>query len=243
MSPLINQALGSLAGPKRVVVGGETIDFEVATDAVAFDVTGAQVALDTRMTLAGGSARFIYTPNDPILLDSATGFAIGIADDAVNQLLSSVTDAGLLNLTMPAIGGTFDTTNITATLPPMVVADLATGKLRLLAGDLLMAFRYQGVDVAHVALSIATEISASPSANGVMLQIGKPEVYADVLDNTTGYADADKEAIIKLVVDKQVELLSLLFGNIPLPALAGVTLRETRVEAGAGFAKVIGALR
>jgi hypothetical protein len=242
MTPLVNRALGGLAGPKQVMVAGKTINFEVAPEAVLFDVTGAKVALDSRMTLAGGDARFVYTPNDPLVLDPGNGFALGISDDAANQLLASVTDAGLLSFSMPAAGGTFDSATITATLPPMITADTTSGQLRLLAGDLMMTFQSQGVDVAHVALNLSTEVAATPSATGVTLHVQKPEVFADVLDNISGYADADKEAMIKLVVDRDVELFSLLLGNIPLPTIAGVKLSGTQVGAGDGFVKITGEL-
>lgn len=141
----------------------------------------------------------------------------------------------MLNLSLPAIGGTFDTAAISATLPPMISADGATGKLELLAGDLTMTFLAGNQEVAHVAVSITASLSALPSAQGVQLQLDPPEVYATVIDNISGYEDADKEDMIKLVIDHDVELLSLLFGNIPLPELAGMRLQNTTVQGGSGF--------
>lgn len=244
MGPLMNQALGSLAGPKQVMVAGQQVTFEVATDSVDFDVAGAKVGLDSRMFLAGHNAQYVYTPNDPLVLEAGTGFALALSDDAANQLLASVTAAGMLSVTLPAPGGTFDSVKLTATLPPMISADSQSGKLRLLAGDLRMAFLAPGgAEVAHVALHISAEVAAVPSLSGVALQVDKPEVFADVLDNVSGYSDEDKEIMIKLVVDHQVKLMSLLLGNVPLPAVAGVRMTDTRVSAGAGFVKVTGALQ
>ncbi|MEZ4362721.1 MAG: hypothetical protein R3B48_21190 [Kofleriaceae bacterium] len=235
MGPLVNRLLGGLAGPKQIELAGKTIEFQVSTEDVRFDPAGGQVDLSTRMILAGSDATFIYTPNDPIILDPGSGLAIGISDDAANQLLASVTKAGMLNLSLPAIGGTFDTAAISATLPPMISADGATGKLELLAGDLTMTFLAGNQEVAHVAVSITASLSALPSAQGVQLQLDPPEVYATVIDNISGYEDADKEDMIKLVIDHDVELLSLLFGNIPLPELAGMRLQNTTVQGGSGF--------
>lgn len=243
LGPLLETALGGLAGPKQVMVAGQPVGFELAAEAVSFDVTGAKVALASRMGLARHPARFVYTPNQPASLEAATGYALAISDDALNQLLASVTSAGLLSFTMPAPGGTFESVRISAAMPPMISAEGHSGKLRILAGELRMALVSGGAEVAHVALHLAAEVSAEPTVFGVRLLMGPPEVHADVLDNVTGYGDADKEQLIKLVVEHQSKTLSLLLGNVPLPSFAGVTLAETRVRAADGFVQVTGALR
>jgi hypothetical protein len=125
----------------------------------------------------------------------------------------------------------------------MIAADGVTGKVRLIAGDLRMTFVSGDTEVSHVALSLSTEVSASPTAQGVQLHIGAPEIFADVLDNASGYQDADKEQLIKLVVDDRVALLSLLFSSIPLPELAGLRLDDTEVSGGAGYIKLDSMLR
>lgn len=243
LGPLLEKALGSLAGPKQAVVAGQAVGFELAAEAVSFDVTGAKVALSSRMGLARFPSRFVYTPNQPASLEVASGYALAISDDALNQLLASVTSAGLLSFTMPAAGGTFESVRITAALPPMISADGDNGTLRILAGELRMALVSGGAEVAHVALHLAAEVSAEPTAFGVRLILGTPEVHADVLDNATGYADADNEQLIKLVVEHQAKTLSFLLGNVPLPSFAGVTLADTRVRGADGFAHVTGSLR
>lgn len=243
LGPLLEKALGSLAGPKQAVVAGQSVGFELAAEAVSFDVTGAKVALASRMGLARHPARFVYTPNAPASLEVASGYALAISDDALNQLLASVTASGMLAFTMPAPGGTFESVRISAAMPPMISADGDHGKLRILAGELRMALVSGGAEVAHVALHLAAEVSAEPTAFGVRLVLGTPEVHADVLDNATGYNDADKEQLIKLVVDHQSKTLALLLGNVPLPSFAGVTLADTRVRAADGFVHVTGSLR
>jgi Glucodextranase, domain B len=244
MSPLMNQALGGLAGPKRLDLLGQSLELQVAANAVAFDVVSANVGLDTRMYLAGHDARFVSTAEEPIRLSAGAGFAIGLADDAANQLLASVAASGLLGLSLPAVGGTFDSAAIAIEMPPMISTDPLTGKIHILAGDMTMTFKQGETEVGHVALNIATAISAEASGfGGVKLIVDRPEVYADVIDNATGYVDDDQEEMIKLVVDHQVELFSLLFGNIPLPAIAGVQMKDMKLEAGEGFIKISGKLK
>lgn len=244
MSPLMNSALGGLAGPKQIDLLGKPLTFEMAADSVGFDVVGATVGLDTRMHLAGNNARFIYTPNAPIELPAGDGFALALSDDAANQLLASVTASGMLSLTLPATGGTFDSATLSAVIPPMVSADGTTGKLRLLAGDMMMTFKAGQTEVAHVAINLSTELTAKSSGfGGVALALDKPEVFADVVDNASGYGNDDQEAMIKLVVDEQVKLMSLLFSNIPLPTIAGVKLDGLDVSAGEGFIKITGELK
>jgi hypothetical protein len=195
------------------------------------------------MHLAGSSARFVYTPDAAIELDVGNGFAIAVSDDTANQLLASVTAAGMLNLSMPAPGGTFDTARITATSAPMISVDSATGKLRVVASDLAMTFLSGETEVGHVAVSLTTELSAVPSGyGGLKLELARPEVFANVLDNASNYVDDDQEKLIKLVVDHDVDLISLLLGNIPLPTIAGVSLKDVSVQGVGGYVKISGAL-
>lgn len=244
MSPLMNQALGGLAGPKKIDLLGQSLEMQVSTNAVAFDAVSANVGLDTRLHLAGHNARFVSTPEEPIELASGEGFAIGLSDDAANQLLASVAASGVLSLTLPATGGTFDSATLSVSMPPMVSTDPAAGKIHILAGDMTMTFRQGQTEVSHVAVNLATAISAEASGfGGIKLTVDRPQVFADMLDNTSGYGDDDQENMIKLVVDHQVEIMSILFGNIPLPAIAGVQMKDLKVGAGEGFIKVSGKLK
>lgn len=236
LGPVLGHALAGLAGPKQVSVGGLPVAFELAAEQVDFDVTGVRAQLASRMGLGGAPVPFITTPTTDELVEPTGGLAVGLSVDAVNQLLASATAAGLLSLTMPAPGGTFETVRISAELPPMVAAH--HGTLRLVAGELRLALLSHGQEVTHVALTVAAELAVVPSAKGLALQVTRPEVHADVLDSLSGYQDADKEDLIELVVAHQLEVLAQLVGNVPLPALAGVTVTEPRLFGDGGLVQL-----
>src|SRR5262249_50229296 len=57
MGPLVNQALGGLAGPQQLSVLGKTLDLQVSPSAASFTPAGALVARDLRRAPRGGAAR------------------------------------------------------------------------------------------------------------------------------------------------------------------------------------------
>ncbi len=138
MGPIVNDAFGALAGVKTVDVLGKKLDVEVFPSDLYFDPAAAHIVLSTRMKIQGteSSKGFIYTPNATLDLNPAQGFKFGMADDAANQLLAGVAAAGMMNITMPAPGGTFDSTAIAMTLPPMISADPKDGRMQLIAANL-----------------------------------------------------------------------------------------------------------
>ena len=111
------------------------------------------------------------------------GLELGIADDLANEMFSQLVATGLLNLTMPANAGTFDATKIEMTSPPMISADLADGKMRVILPDMMATFTLQGTPVAKAAINAKLDLAIAPAnaGFGVAIQLGTPEVNIDVL--------------------------------------------------------------
>jgi Glucodextranase, domain B len=249
MGPLVNQALGALAGPQQIDVLGKQLTMQVAPAALSFEPDGALVALDMRAMIAGSEASpgFIYTDNGVPAMDPAYGFQLGLADDLANEMLAELRAVGLLDLTMPTPSGAFDETRIGMTLPPMISAGAADGKLRLVLGDVTATFIRQGTPVGVAAINATAELVVAPAGNGysVALDLGTPEIHVDVLDdiaNATGLEDGSLASATAASLGAQLAAIRSLLAAIPVPAIAGLRVRDLAIESDDGYVMVTGAL-
>lgn len=247
MEPMMNKALGGLAGPKQVDVMGKTLVMEVDPTAIDIDSHGAWITLDTKMLIKGteSSPGFIFTDNAMPNMDPGNGFALGLADDLANEMMAELHATGLMNLNMPAQGGTFDNTAIAMSLPPMISADPADGKLKLVLGDMIATFTSGGTPVAKASINATIDLKVVPASNGygVALQLGKPTTKVTVLDdiaNVTRLTDKDLALATEGCLQAQIEGISKLLVNIPLPAVAGLQMRNMSIGSDDGYVMLKG---
>jgi hypothetical protein len=252
MNPLVNQALGALGGPQTLNVLGQELSLQVAPSQLAFDPSGATAAMDMTVAIAGGEASpgFVYTANgDPTVDPStgpSTGFQLGIADDLINELLAEAQAAGMLDLTVPATGGSFDAAQLHMVLPPAISADAGDGQLHIVLGDIQTTYTDHGAPVARVAISATVDLSVvSSGGSTVALQLAPPQIHVDVLDdlpNLTGLDASDLSHSSVAVLGTQVAAIAQLLAAVPLPEIAGVTVTDLSVGADRGYVMVRGAL-
>ncbi len=247
MEPMMNKALGGLAGPQTVNVMGKTLTMEVDPSAIDIDSTGAMITLNTKMLIKGTetSPGFIFTDNAMPNMDPGNGFALGLADDLVNEMMAEMKETGLMNLAMPAMGGTFDNTNIAMSLPPMISADPADGKLKVILGDMIATYTDHGNPVAKAAINASIELKVVPAANGygVALELGKPTAKVTVMDdiaNATRLTNEDLSMATEGCLKGQIETISKLLVNIPLPAVAGLQMRNMKIDSDDGYVMLKG---
>lgn len=246
MEPLMNQALGALAGPKQLDVLGKQLTMEMAPAAITFTPANGLVSLDMKMMLAGAEgAKFVYTANGTPTLDSGAGFQIALADDLANAMLAEATAIGILNLSMPKDGGTFDTIGLSMTLPPMISADPADGSMKVILGDTIATFTNDGTPVAKAAVNASIGLKITSAANGyaAALELGEPVIHVTTLDdiaNDTRFADDDLARTVEAGLRGQIASISKLLVNIPLPAVAGLQPRNITVGSDDGYVMVKG---
>lgn len=247
MEPMMNKALGGLAGPQSMEVMGKTLTMEVDPTAIDIDANGALVTLSTKMLISGSenSKGFIFTDNGIPAMNAGQGLQIGLADDLANEMMAEVTALGMLNLHMPAAGGTFDSTSIAMTLPPMISADPTDGKMKVFLGDMMATYTDKGTPVAKAAINAAIELKIVPASAGygVALELGTPVTHVDVLDevaNTTRLTAADLAQATEVCLAGQITAISRLLTNIPLPAVAGVQMRNMSIGSDDGYVMVKG---
>lgn len=246
MKPLMNSALGALGGPKQLEVLGKTVNMEMAPADISFDPSGGLVVLDMKMLIAGAeSAKFVFTPNGIPNLDPGTGFQIGLADDLANEMMAEATALGLLNLSMAKPAGVFDNINIGMTLPPMISADPADGSMSVVLGDMTATFTKGGTPVAKAAINARIDLKINTAANGygVALELGKPVIHVTTLDdieNQTRFLDEDLARTVETGLAAQIDSISKLLVNIPLPQVAGLQMRNLSVGSDDGYVMVKG---
>jgi Glucodextranase, domain B len=252
MGPMMNKALGALGGPQKLNVLGKTIDVQVAPTDITFTSSGGLVTLNTKMLIEGteGSKGFIYTDNGMPNMDPGQGMQLGLADDLANEMLSQLVATGLLSLSMPTPGGSFDTTTVAMTSPPMISADPADGKMRLYLPDMMATFTLAGVPMAQAAMNAKVDLKIVP-ANGndfaIAIQLGTPTIDVDVVDdvvaNQSRLTNADLATGVKLSLDAQIRTVSALLGTIPMPQMAGLQMKDLSVTADSGYVMVKGELQ
>ena len=245
MGPMMNKALGALAGPKQLTVAGKTIDIQISPSNIAFTSGEGDVALDASLLIEGaeGSRGYVYTDNGTPTMSPGMGLQLGIADDLANEMMSQFAALGMINITQAQPGGTFDSVQLTPTSPPMISADPTDGKMRVFLPDMTATFLLQGQAVAKAALNVKLDIKIASANNGygVALQLGEPTIYLDVLPdmpNGTGLTDEDLQKSIQLALGGQIDSLSALLTSIPLPQMFGLTLRDVSVGATDGYVMV-----
>lgn len=249
MKPMMNQALGALAGPKTLNVLGKSITVEVMPSDIAFTTDSGLVTLDMKMAIGGAEqAKFIFTDNGIPDMNPGTGMQLGIADDLANSMLSQFVAIGMLNLSLPEQGGTFDGASMAMTSPPMISADPADGKMRLVLPDMMATFTSGGTPVAKAAINATVDLQIQPANGGfgVGIVLGAPTINVDVLpdiSNETHYTNEDLETSVKIGLDSQIASISALLGGIPLPAMAGVQMKDMSVTGSDGYVMVKGALQ
>jgi len=199
--------------------------------------------------LIGGaeSSQYIFTPNGTPGMDPGNGFVLGLADDLANEMMSEAKGIGLLNLEMPSQGGTFNSTSIEMTLPPMISADPADGSMRVVLGDMMATFKQNGVPVAKAAMNVKLDVKITTAGNGyaVALELGKPDIKFNVLDDIANESRLTDEDLAKgsaACLEAQIAHISALLVNIPLPSVAGLQMRNLTVGSDNGYVIVKGTL-
>lgn len=229
VNPMLNQALGALTAPQKVMLLGKTIDIQVAPTSIAFDPSGGTVMLDMKMLIEGteNSPGFTFTPNGMPALDAGNGLAIALADDLANEALSELTSTGLLNLSLPTGGAS---AQLQATSPPMIAADPdGSGKLRLILPDMNIS-----LPAGKAVLNAQVDVSIGPGTNSgsISINLGTPSIAIDTI------ADAGPSSFVEAAQDgtgTQVGSIGQLLQNIPLPQVAGFKLGDTSVTGSNGY--------
>jgi hypothetical protein len=247
MAPLINQALGALAGPQQVDVLGKKLDLQVSPSAIALTRTGAVVAMNLSAMIEGSEASpgYIFTANGVPAMDASRGFQLGLADDLVNELLAEIHALGVLDLSVQQDFGVVDAARFQLAMPPMISANTRDGAMRLVIGDLVATFSKKGDTVARAAINaqVDLKIVPGPSAREVALQFGALDVQVNLLDdapNPSGVTGDDLSGASTKGIGIQLDSLRQLLITLPVPSVAGIQLEQLSIGADSGYVMMSG---
>jgi hypothetical protein len=109
-------------------------------------------------------------------------------------------------------------------------------------------FLSHGNAIGKAAINVQIELKVVPASNGynVGIQLGTPDVHADVLDdipNQTELSNADLGTAVKANLDGMVASVSALLGSIPVPSVAGLSLHDLSIGSDSGYVMVKGTLQ
>jgi hypothetical protein len=247
LGPLVNQALGALAGPQQLDVLGKKLDLQVSPSAVTFTSAGALVTMNLKALLEGSesSPGYIFTDNGVPALDASHGIQLGLADDLVNELLAEVHALGVLDLAVQQDFGLFDGAQFHLTMPPMISANTKDGAMRLVIGDMIATFTHKGATVVRAAINVQVDLKIAPAANArqVALQLGAVDLRIDLLDDaagTAGVSGDDLSGATSTGIGIQLDSLSQLLITLPVPSVAGIQLEHLSIGADSGYVMMSG---
>ncbi len=244
--PMLNDSLAGLNQTKTLDVLGRKVDVTVMPSRLDFNLDGAAVILDTELRSQGDTGEFVFVDNTLPAMDVSHGFQLAIADDAANQLLTSLWSAKALDVNFDLktgpygeIGALYDAVEIKTAVPAWL--DASSGKLELVVGDLMATFKNGGNPVTQVAVNARVELQVvSDEATGALrLDVGKPEAFVDILDDeidgANSLSNAQFEAITSFALSRVVAVGSGAVGAIPLPSAGGVAVKNVSVSQQAGY--------
>lgn len=251
--PLADQALaGLVAQPYDVSILGHDAFIDLVPSSVDISASGMTAAAQSTLYLADGtSGMFAPMPAtlSSSLLDQDQGLGVAIADDLANQLLAGLWSAGAFDQSIPTgqiailaalLDPNASTLAVKLALPPMITTT-SDGKLQLALGDAMISVEdASGAQLQQIALSLTTDVSASPSQSGkILLAVGQPTVYADVVaqdpNSTKQLTDQQVEGIVTGVWGIVGQQADQALGNLPMPSIAGVNLGAPTIAGSDGF--------
>jgi hypothetical protein len=248
--PMLNNSLAGLNNTKTIDVLGTMVDISIKPNDIQFSSAGAIVVLDSSLRAHGDSGTFVFTDNTQPAMDLSHGFQMAVADDAANQLFTSLWSAKGLDKTIDLkngsygeIGTLYDSVEISAAVPPFVDA---SGKgLNLTVGDLVATFKNGGQVVTKVAINAEVDLQVvNAPQGGIRFDVGTPTTYVDVLDEgvegANQLSNSEFEAIASFALSRVIAVGSGSVGAIPLPAVGGVSVQNLTIGEQTGYLVVDG---
>ncbi len=243
--PLLRELIGE---DQTATVEGQYLHIGLVPTSLHFDTLGAKVVVDSRLYLEGSpGAVFLSNPEARPTFAGlpAKSMRIGMADDALNQLLSSIWSAGIFDRTFDVEAGDyagqgvlFDRVELALRLPPVLTPLPGGGGVRITLGDVECHFiRARPGEpvktVTRLSLSAETTVNVVVKDNRLSLTAGEPVVFLDFLtDGVTGHNPFNHASVQELgtfVAKNLLGYTSDLVSELPLPALEGMTIVDASV--------------
>ncbi len=244
--PIVSRTLDPLDDAQTIDVAGARVAIEVAPTRVSFSAEGATIDLDTSLRAHGDRGSFVYVPNIAPTFDMAQGFQLALADDAANQLLTSMWSAKAFDTTIDLaalsdekVGDLYDAVRFQLAVPPHVEA---TGSpLQLTIGDWIATFERDGAVAATVAIHAQSSLYVVEREDGTLqLRASTPSVTVDVLDEVNLLTKLEYQAIRSFALERVEAVGSAAVAAIPLPVLGNAVPTTLWVDPRDGYLHIAG---
>lgn len=214
---------------RSVEIGGRTLQIALRPTELFLDSYGVSVAVDCSISVPGGfDAMYLATGSRRPTLDSSRALSMGVADDVLNQMVSSLWATGQIDAGAAgnAAGLAFDTVELAPRLPPLLTALPNGGGLRLALGDVEAQLRRGGESVGRLSLSAEITLGVSAAGGKITVTALGEHLYVDALrDSFDPHASvlegATLDAAGQTVADNMVRQVGELLSNVPMPATTG----------------------
>ncbi|HEX5061022.1 MAG TPA: hypothetical protein VFV99_16760 [Kofleriaceae bacterium] len=249
VTPMVERSLSALDDAKTLDVAGTKIDVDVQPTQVNFTDLGGTIILDSSFRAQGDSGGFVLVPNNPPALGMTHGFEIAVADDAANQLLTSMWSAkafdGTLDLaTSPYedISKLYDIVQLQMKLPPYV--DASHRPLELTIGDWIATFSGDGVVPTTVAIHAKSALYVVEGDDGKLrIDLSTPLVTIDVEGDGQFITKGQYDAIKSFAVEHIKTIGSAAVATIPLPVIGDVTPTNLWVDPESDYLLIVGEIQ
>jgi hypothetical protein len=220
--PIAAQLLAPLDDTHTVEVAGMPVDVDVVPTSITFSPKGGSVTLDTSVRAHGDAGQFVFVSNVPPTLTMNEGFELALADDAANQLLTSLWSVKAFDRTVDlspyeSVRKFYDSAELKLMVPPHVTA--SARPLELTIGDWIATFKGNNEPVT-VAIHATTALYVAHTDEGkLQLAVSTPAVRIDVIDGGDTLTKAQYDAIKDFAIQRVTEVGSAAVGALPVPTI------------------------
>jgi hypothetical protein len=248
--PMVNKSLKGLNETKTITALGKQIDVDIKPSQIRFTRDGGMVLLHTTLRAKGDSGSFVFVPNTLPAMDVTQGFQLAVADDAPNQLMTSLWSAKGLDMALELqtgsygeVGKLYDAVQLETMVPPYV--DASGDALVLTVGDMVASFKLGSSVVTQVAINAQVQLKVvKDSAGALRFDVGTPTTYVDILDDgiegSNQLSNSEFEAIVSFALSRIIAVGSGSVGAIPLPSFGGVGVTQLSIAPQHGYLIVAG---
>lgn len=243
--PMVERSLAALDATTTLDVAGVQVDADVEPVQVSFTPEGGAIVLGTSVRARGDSGGFVFVPNAVPTLDMTSGFELAVADDATNQLLTSLWSVRAFDTAIDldrdspgSIARYYDSAQLQLVMPPHVVA--FGSPLELTVGDLIASFKRGDTEVT-VAIHAKSALYVIEDTDGTLrMDVSVPAVDIDVVHGGDSLTKNQLQAIRTFALERVRALGSAAVAAIPLPALGNVMLTTPWLDSRAGYLRIVG---
>ena len=247
---LVQPSVAVLDDTKTIDVAGVQVDVDVVPTQISFTPEGGTLTLETSLRAHGDSGQLVFVPNTMPTFDTTKGFELAVADDAVNQLLTSLWSAKAFDVKVDfepgggygAISEIYDYVQLQLMAPPHVEA--SGSPLQLTIGDWIATFTTTDGATATVAIHAKSALYVVEVGDGKLrMDVSTPSVDVDIIEGGASITKAQYQAIRSFAFERIHTLGAAAVAAIPLPAVGDAMVTNLWVDPRAGYLLVGGNLR